>query len=154
MYPNLHQAVMSLLEEDDLFFDFHSKDDDNSCTHSWDTNIMGRFNCYNPHCDSNGWSSRKIAITIRMYHGGRYNTRVYHQRCERCQGLSRPRLDETCYAERVAYRLQVWNGIDVERPAVSHREGLPHQSALCEGCMAGHCRELESMRNGLAQLSI
>ena len=31
MYPALHDNVSRLLEEDDLYFDFHENDDDESC---------------------------------------------------------------------------------------------------------------------------
>lgn len=144
MYPNLHERVPSLLQEDNLSLDFHNTDDNTSFTRDYDTHIMGRFNCRNPKCSSTGWSSKKISITIRMYHGARYNARVYHQRCQDCNGLSRPLLDKASYAERVAYRLKKWSGIEVDPPAFSGQEGSPHQAELCEGCKAGHCRQMEA----------
>jgi hypothetical protein len=101
---------------------------------------MGRFPCHNTKCKSKGWFSRKIAVTIRLYPGERYNARVYHQRCIRCNSVSRPVLDET-YAERVAYWIKQWNGIWVEKPPISKASKGPHNSKLCEGCKAGHCTE-------------
>ena len=105
IYSALHNDVSRLLEEDDLYFDFHGNDNTESCIKEYDTNIMGRFMCRNRACGSNGWSSKRIAITIRMYPGAKYNARVYNQRCQGCNSLGKPRLDDS-YAERVAYRLK------------------------------------------------
>jgi hypothetical protein len=93
MYSALHDNVLHLLTEDDLHFDFHGNDDTGSCIKEYDTNIMGQFICHNRACGSSGWSSKKIAVTIRMYSGTQYNARVYHQRCLECNNLSKPRLD-------------------------------------------------------------
>jgi hypothetical protein len=141
MYPALHDDISHLLEDDDLFFDFHENDDDESCIEEYDTNIMGRFVCHNQACSCGGWSSKMIAITIRMYPGARYNARIYHQRCRECKSLSKPRLNDS-YAERVAYRLKKWSGIEVDRPFYSGQSKGPHQSDLCEGCKHNHCSEL------------
>lgn len=138
MYQSLHDDVSRLLEEDDLHFDFHENDDTATCIKEYDTNIMGRFICRNRECASNGWSSKKIAITIRMYPGAQYNARVYNQRCHECNRLGRPRLDDS-YAERVAYRLKKWCGIEMDKPPPSRQSKGPHQSDLCEGCRDGHC---------------
>ncbi len=143
IYPNLHDNVSCLLEENDLFFDFHEDDNSETCTKTYDTFIMGRFMCYNRACDSNGWSSKKIAITVRMYRGAQYNARVYNQRCQRCKRLGKPRLDDS-YAERVAYRLKKWCGIEMDRPDHSGQSKGPHRSGLCEGCRDGHCTQLWS----------
>ena len=145
MYPHLHDDVSRLLEEDDLYFDFHENDDPQTCIEDYDTNVMGRFSCHNRACDSNGWSSKMIAITIRMYHGARYNARVYNQRCQRCNHLGKPRLDDT-YAERVAYRLKKWCGIEMDRPNHSGQSKGPHRSNLCEGCKNGHCTQLKNIQ--------
>lgn len=140
MYPEIHDNVSSLLEDDGLFFDFQKVDDSVSSIMDYDTHIMGRFNCHNDKCFSNGWSSKKIAITIRMYSGNKYNARVYHQSCKGCNWISRPELDDS-YAERIAYRLKKWCGIVVEPPPHSGQSSGPHQRALCEGCKSGHCSE-------------
>ncbi|KAM4067466.1 zinc-binding domain-containing protein [Hirsutella rhossiliensis] len=142
MYPKLHDDVSGLLEEEDLFFDFHTTDDGQNCDKQWDTNVMGRFVCPNRTCDSHGWSSKKIAVTIRMYSGAQYNVRVYHQRCKSCSSLSRPILDSS-YAERTAYRLKKWCGIQMETPPHGERRGPPHNRDLCEGCKDGHCSEFK-----------
>ena len=141
MFPSLHGDVASLLLEDSLIFEFYNVDSDDGCTNDRDTNIMGRFICDNPRCNSNGWPSNKIAITIRMYPGLKYNARVYKQRCRICKNLGRPVLDRS-YTERVTYWIKKWNGVEVERPLVSTVRRGPHNSQLCEGCQNGHCSEL------------
>lgn len=152
MYPELDDDVQRLLGEENLVFDFNTRDDD-SCTKDYDTNIMGRFTCYNNSCGNTGWSSKRIPITIRMYGDTQYNARVYHQRCIQCKRLSKPQLDGS-YAERIAYRLKKWSGIVMEQPyyGVKASSG-PHQTHLCEGCKNGHCKEglLDSI-DGLAIL--
>lgn len=141
MYPTHHESVSSLLQEDDLYFDFHDVDRAAGCINEYDTNIMGKFICDNKTCGTDGWSSKRIAITIRMYPREEYNARVYHQRCDGCGNLSRPVLNET-YAERIVYRIKKWNGIAVDSvPYSSMRQG-PHHTDLCEGCKAGHCKAL------------
>jgi len=141
MYPSLHDNVSSLLRENNLFFDFHKNDDPKDCIKEYDTNIMGLFTCHNPACTSRSWKSKKIAITIRMYPREQYNARVYHQRCEACGVVSKPQVDDS-YAERVAYRVKKWRGVDMEVPPYSRQKGLPHKRELCEGCKYGHCSDL------------
>ena len=141
MFRILHAKVSALLEEDDLHFDFCKTDSGKNCSNTYDTNIMGRFECPNVACTSAGWPSKKIAITIRMYPGARYNARVYHQRCKKCKSLGRPYLDSS-YEERVAYRLKKWCGIEQDQPSFHGRSKGPHQRELCEGCRDGHCNQL------------
>lgn len=143
MYPDLHQQVTDLLKKHRLSLKFHEIDNEASCIHDHDTHIMGRFDCRNPKCDSKGWSSKKIAITIRTFTGDKYNARVYHQRCQSCYQLSRPVLNKTTYAERVAYRLKKWNRIKVKPPPFVEKKGPPHQRELCEGCKTRHCQEVQ-----------
>lgn len=138
MYPALHKQVARLLEEDDLFFTFHKADDAEKCIKEHDTTVMGRFVCHKSACDATGWSSKMIAITIRMYPDDQYNVRVYHQRCESCNGVSRPFLDGS-YAERTAWRLKKWSGIKMELPSYSKKSKGPHNESLCEGCKHGRC---------------
>ncbi|KAM3086689.1 hypothetical protein ACMFMG_000815 [Clarireedia jacksonii] len=140
MYPSLHNSVARLLEENDLNFTFHEVDDPQGCIKEYDTNIRGRFVCHKRACSSKGWGSNKIAITIRMYDGDRYNARVYAQSCRQCEVLGRPMVDEKTYAERIAYRLKKWKGIPVELPPYVKKETPPHDADLCEGCKDGHCR--------------
>ncbi|KAI1150293.1 zinc-binding domain-containing protein [Nemania diffusa] len=138
MHPEQHPEVSRLLEENNLVFKFRTNDDDYGCTKSWDSAVMGRFRCHNPNCVTHGWSSKQIALTIRMYPGKEYNARVYHQRCKSCGHLSKPILDET-YAERVTYWLKKWCGIYLEAPPRSLASKGPHKNRFCEGCKAGHC---------------
>lgn len=139
MYPDLHGEVSHYLTENGLHFSFFHQDTDGGCSEQYDTNIMGRFKCTNMACHQKGWSSKLVAITIRMYSGKRYNARVYHQRCKRCESLSTPILDES-YAQRIAYRLKIWNGVKMDRPPYTRGESeKSHASHLCEGCNHGHC---------------
>lgn len=138
IYAKLDEAVQQLLGEDDVQIAFYKNDTDKGCTKDYDTNIMGHFKCTNKLCSSEGWSSMKIAVTIRLYSGNLYNARVYHQRCRDCNSLSRPFLNDS-YADRVAYRLKKWSGIQLSPPPFERRQGPPHEAGLCEGCRRGHC---------------
>ncbi|KAH6653291.1 zinc-binding domain-containing protein [Truncatella angustata] len=140
MYPNSHNEVLQRLNSHGLTPDFHHVDDEVGCIQSYDTNIMGRFLCNNSNCDVQGWSSKQIAITIRMYSGMKYNARVYYQRCRGCKRLSRPHMDHS-YAERVTYRIKKWSGIEVEVPPYTAQSNGPHETRLCEGCKHGHCSQ-------------
>ncbi|KAI0907486.1 zinc-binding domain-containing protein [Ustulina deusta] len=142
MHSSKHPEVSRLLGEDNLHFKFHPIDEESGCTKVRDTAVMGRFICHNPKCSTNGWSSKQIAITIRMYPRREYNARVYHQRCKSCGSLSKPMLDDT-YAERVAYWLKKWCGLHLEKPPHSATSKGPHKKRFCEGCKAGHCSQLE-----------
>ena len=139
LHPKLHDDVTQLLDREGLQLDFFDADDEETNIEERDTNVMGRFICRNRGCHSSGWSSKKIAITIRMYPQQLYNARVYHQRCKNCRFVGRLVLDQECYVERVTYWLKKWNGIEVQRPDYSGQSGGPHDSELCEGCKAGHC---------------
>lgn len=140
MYPALHDSVGRLLKEDNLPFTFYATDEDKGAIEQYDTNIMGRFKCLNEACPKAGWASKMIAITIRMYPEQQYNARVYHQRCKGCGSLGRPFPDDS-YAERIAYRLKKWSGIEMYRPSYTVRASQrPHEGTLCEGCKHGHCQ--------------
>jgi len=143
MHPEQHGAVSSLLADDDLHLSFHGNDSDSNRVRDYDTNITGRFICRNEACKKSGWSSNVVPITIRLYPRGQYNARVYHQRCKQCDFVSKPHLDDT-YAERVAYRLKKWHGVEMEEPAYGPKTDKPHRMELCEGCKAGHCRRMMS----------
>ncbi|KAL3477479.1 hypothetical protein BJX99DRAFT_226296 [Aspergillus californicus] len=86
MFPDLHGSIIASLQSSNpgLSFTFHCADTYDDSTQDYDTNIMGSFICNNRNCKSSGWSSKKIAISIREYSGERYNARVYHQRCKQC----------------------------------------------------------------------
>ncbi|PKY05035.1 hypothetical protein P168DRAFT_310493 [Aspergillus campestris IBT 28561] len=145
MHPSLHEAVSQRLLDANLTLTFHTTDSPAGSTHEYDTHTMGRFVCPNRLCGARGWTSKKVAVTIRMYPGGEYNARVYHQRCRACHRLARPVLDAS-YAERVAYRLKRWCGVgELVGPGLGswtggragRRSDVPHESWLCEGCRVG-----------------
>ena len=141
MYQNLHDDVSRLLKKDDLHFDFHENDLTKICIKKYDITIMSRFICRNPACDSNEWSSKKIVITIRMYFEAQYNARVYNQRCQKCNKLNKPRLNDS-YAKKVTYRLKKWCEIEMNWPTYLSQSKDFHQSDLCEECKHGHCSQL------------
>jgi hypothetical protein len=138
LHHSRHRDVLRLLQDSGLSFDFHDVDDPFNSTREYDTNVMGRFPCWNTHCFSSGWSSKMIPMTIRLYPDSRYNVRVYNQRCQECGKMSLPRLDGS-YAGRVVYRLKKWSGIDLDAPFFSDRCNGPHLTAFCEGCRNGRC---------------
>ncbi|KAH7141889.1 hypothetical protein EDB81DRAFT_843387 [Dactylonectria macrodidyma] len=123
IYPQLHGKVSSLLEESDLHFQFYDVDNDESCIKTYDTNVMGST-CNNRKCGTNGWLSKRITITIRMYEGARYNARVYSQYYKACNSPSRPHLDG--------------NSIELAPPHYSGQFSGEHETDLYEGCKAGH----------------
>jgi DNA-directed RNA polymerase subunit RPC12/RpoP len=133
MHPSLHEDVSQLLVADGLLVKFHATGGSQDCVESYDTNIMGRFNCDYAACPVQKWSSKMIAITIRLYRDQRYDAVVWQQRCQHCDSVGQPMLDGT-YAERIAYRLKRWFGIQVEVPYYSGQSNGPHQRDLCEGC--------------------
>lgn len=152
MYPALHDKVNRLLEEDGLSFTFFEIDEDIGCIKEHDTYIMGRFRCLNRACRKAVWTSKVIAITIRMYPEQQYNARVYNQRCIGCGSLSQPSLDDS-YEQRIAYRIKKWNNIDIPRPSyTAQARERPHESTLCEGCKHGHCKERKSLGYNSANL--
>uniref|UniRef100_A0A8H7N8A1 3CxxC-type domain-containing protein n=1 Tax=Bionectria ochroleuca TaxID=29856 RepID=A0A8H7N8A1_BIOOC len=106
MFPEHHVSVSEELAKSGLHYQFNEDDDEDSCSQDYDTNIMGRFRCRRGNCKTQGWSSKRIAITIRRYQSTSYNVRVYHQRCKSCNGLSRPELDVQSYVDRITYRLK------------------------------------------------
>jgi hypothetical protein len=110
MFPSMHDNISRLLEVEGPHFRFQNLDEDIESTHTYDTSIMGRFLCRNRNCQSDRWSSIRIAITIRMYQGRRYNTRVHYQRCKFCERLSEPILDDSYAEGRVSFEEMVWSG--------------------------------------------
>ncbi|KAL3490428.1 zinc-binding domain-containing protein [Aspergillus germanicus] len=146
MRPALHPPVSTALESSTppLKFTFNPNNTDKGCIKSYDTNIMGKFICRRRGCH-HVWTSKKIAITIRLYRDNQYNARVYHQHCKKCHWVWKPKVDEKCYVKRTVYRLKKWSGCkDMEVPVYNKGNGKgPHISKLCEGCKAGHCKQSE-----------
>ncbi|KAI0205183.1 zinc-binding domain-containing protein [Astrocystis sublimbata] len=141
MHPSRHARVVELLSANNLAVDFYDEDTDNGVKESRETAVMGKFRCHNPKCESKGWGSKRIAMTIRMYDEQRYNAKVYHQRCKSCGLLGKPILDENTYEERVTYWLKKWNGIQVKRPNSSggDENDKPHRKDLCVACERRCC---------------
>lgn len=77
------------------------------------------------------------------YPGAEYNARVYKQRCRRCNALGELFLENGgSYAERVAYRIKKWCGIEMQPSTyIVKKTKKPHEENLCEGCKAGRCGE-------------
>ncbi|KAK7185466.1 uncharacterized protein CC84DRAFT_1189984 [Paraphaeosphaeria sporulosa] len=138
LHPELHGAVSLHLADDDLHFSFRQDRSDARSTKAWNSNIRGVFICYNNKCPSRSWASGMVAIRILLYAGQQYHAQVYHQRCEQCNFVSKPRLDDS-YAERVARRLKIWSGVKVESVPRRGQSKRPHLTELCEGCRAGYC---------------
>ncbi|KAM0717568.1 hypothetical protein Q7P37_007420 [Cladosporium fusiforme] len=145
MRPDQHQHVMRHLKDTGLTFNFQPIDDNTTKIEEHDTGIMGSFICHNKECRSSGWGSKSISTTIRLYPDSSYNARIYHQRCKKCNELSRPKVTHDSYAERVAHWLKIWSGVDVERRPFSGRSAIPHKSELCEGCKLGHCKHAKNV---------
>ncbi|KAM3546946.1 hypothetical protein ARSEF1564_000259 [Beauveria bassiana] len=137
MHPYLHPRVQSLLDDDQLNFTFRPQGEKSHPIKYKDSNVTGKFQCGNKKC-AKKWSSKCIAIVIRLFRDNKYTVLVYHQRCERCDDLAQPTLDET-YEERVAKWLKIWSGINVPRVYHESKQTRPHHRSRCEGCKAGHC---------------
>jgi hypothetical protein len=154
MWPELHEAVSSEIEEYNLYYAFEHKNRDARCIDDWDTNIMGRFGCPNEACRSTGWSSKKIATTIRHYPNNRYNAKVWYQRCKRCDTKGVITLNVESYVERVVYWLKRWNDIPTEKHDHSGASKGPHLRKYCEGCKAGRCAaaDAEDLANLMSSL--
>lgn len=141
MYPSLHSEVAAATQPTTLQLAFHEADDEKTYTNERDTNVMGLFRCHNEQCPQDGWGSRCVAIRIRMYPGGRYNAKLFHQRCGRCDRVARLVLNRETYVERVSYWLKKWCGVpmEVEKYYPNKKDRPPHQTDRCEGCKVGHC---------------
>ncbi|KAK8146022.1 hypothetical protein G3M48_003722 [Beauveria asiatica] len=138
MHSYLHPRVQALLDDEQLDFTFRPRGEKSHPIKCKDTGVTGMFQCGNKKC-AKKWSSKRIAIVIRLFRDNKYTVVVYHQRCERCDSLALPTLDET-YEERVSRWLKIWSGINVPRVHHERKETRPHQRSRCEGCKAGHCK--------------
>ncbi|GIZ49948.1 hypothetical protein CKM354_001296400 [Cercospora kikuchii] len=149
MRPSLHDEVTRFLADYGISFSFLASDNSRKCVREFDSPVIGSFVCTSSACGFRKWTSKQVAITIRMYKGQKYNVRVYYQRCEKCHSRRRPKLDVGVYADRVAYRLAKWSGVDVEDRQGSGRSERPHLIDLCEGCRNGHCWVKRARLQGL-----
>ncbi|KAF5702315.1 hypothetical protein FMUND_13520 [Fusarium mundagurra] len=139
MYPELHEHVAKNLEEDGLQYTFRQNDQKVGIKRVYDTKVIGGFTYRKRKCGLHYWFSNSIAIRIREYEGHQYNVRVYHQRCSQCEQPTRAKLKKFAYADRVAYHLKRWNGIDAEPPKIDVDRKSNHRQELCEGCKKGRC---------------
>lgn len=141
MFPSLHDNVAQAVSETVGPIWFCEKHDNSKFEEQYETHVMGRFWCTSPTCAGKGWTSKKVAIVIKGYTENGYNAIVFKQRCKACNRLGSLKLDEQSYIDRVAYRIQKWAGIQMEKQPFSEKKGLPHKRDLCEGCKQGVCRE-------------
>ncbi|KAH6952141.1 zinc-binding domain-containing protein [Fusarium avenaceum] len=144
MYPELHNYVAEILDEDGLEYSFRDHDKKVDIKRQYDTNIIGRFTCRSKTCRFRQWSSNSIAITIQEYEDNSYNVIMYHQICSRCRKSTRATLDKLSYSDRVAYRLKKWNGIDAKQLVREVESNGDHKERLCEGCIKGICSKKKS----------
>ena len=141
MFPSLHNDVAKAVSHSLPSIRFCRNNSDGTADNIYNTHVMGRFGCRNETCPTNGWSSKKVAIMIRGYAEDGYNAVVFNQRCKGCNGLGTLVLDEQSYVDRVAYRIQKWAGIPLERQHHAPKGGTPHETEFCEGCKRGVCRQ-------------
>ena len=141
LIPWLHQEVVDAVSDEIAPAWFHENDSDEDSNNSWPTSVMGRFECSNNGCSTNGWTSKRVAILIRGYPRNGYNAVIYNQRCRSCNWLGILKLNEQSYVDRVAYWLKRWAGVAVERPDHKKKKTPPHERSLCEGCKSGICRQ-------------
>ncbi|KAF4454074.1 hypothetical protein F53441_3359 [Fusarium austroafricanum] len=139
MYPELHSYVALSLEEDDPVYTFREQYQKTDIKRVFDTKVIGKFFCHRSQCGNREWHSNSIAIRIREYHGNQYNVQVYHQQCSKCKKPTRAKLDKPIYADRVAYRIKKWNGIEAEQLKLDVETNGAHRAELCERCQKGHC---------------
>ncbi|KAK3817132.1 MAG: zinc-binding domain-containing protein [Linnemannia elongata] len=136
LYPELFGSVDVYLKKPFTFYDVD--DDGLHALKEYDTFVSGFFLC-SERCSKRGWSSGKIAISIRLYDHEQYNARIHHQRCRVCDALSRPTLDADTYGERVSYRLNKWSGFKMSHPIYGKKTTPPHDCENCEACSIGRC---------------
>ncbi|KAK2035844.1 hypothetical protein LZ31DRAFT_306596 [Colletotrichum somersetense] len=86
---------------------------------------MGKLECDNASCPNTTWTSKKVAIVIRGYHGNGYNAVVFSQRCMSCKKLGSFTLNKQSYVEQIAYRLMRWAGVETEQPLFAGKM-VPH----------------------------
>jgi len=144
MFPQLHEAVRSIVGEAIPALWFNQEDTEDDLHKEYDTSVMGKFVCTNSKCHKSGWSNLMVAVWIRLYCGHRrdgYNAVVFNQRCISCDCLGTLTLHEKSYVERVSYRLRKWAGAPVKPPLYAGGSQAPHVEERCEGCKQGHCSQ-------------
>ncbi|KAF5562665.1 hypothetical protein FNAPI_3104 [Fusarium napiforme] len=79
------------------------------------------------------YEGNHIAIRIREYEGNQYNVKVYHQQCSRCETPIRAMLKQQAYADRVAFHIKRWNGIDIKPPNIEVEPKVNYSKELYRG---------------------
>ncbi|KAI6080527.1 zinc-binding domain-containing protein [Hypoxylon rubiginosum] len=139
-FPSLHHDVSNAVSSD-ISRTWYNQKRGGRADDEYQPHVKGTFKCDSDGCAKHGWSSKKVAILIRRYHGNGYNADVFNQRYRSCSKLGTFTLDEASYIDRVAYRLKKWAGVKMEVKDYNRGEGPPHETKLCEGCKAGYCQE-------------
>ncbi|KAF9778540.1 hypothetical protein IL306_003762 [Fusarium sp. DS 682] len=139
MYPEFHYYVAENLEEDGLDYTFRDHDTKVDIKRTYDTKITGKFTCSRRSCPGHEWHSNSISMRIREYPNNQYNVQVYHQQCKNCKKPTRAELEKLFYADRIAYHIKRWNGIDAKQIERKVEPNGKHIERLCEGCKKGHC---------------
>ncbi|KAK5042944.1 hypothetical protein LTR84_012000 [Exophiala bonariae] len=142
VFPWLHKDVENAVSHSMTCTWVRRSDGDKSANREYTSHVMGKFECVETACSTDGWSGKKVAIRIRGYTNNGYNAIVFNQRCRRCEQLGTFTLDKAAYIERIAYRVQKWAGVqEVEPPYYDEKKGPPHREDLCEGCKKGVCKQ-------------
>ncbi|KAF3915503.1 hypothetical protein ABW21_db0202766 [Orbilia brochopaga] len=135
LYPEHHTKIAEQIPGVPFY------ESDANGVNSWDTRIVGKFECSNRRCEKT-WTSGIVATVIRAYRRPElsYNAKVYNQRCKKCNKLGHMKIDVDSYVERVVRRIKIWKGETV--PEIPDRVKItpPHEEDFCEGCKAGRCQ--------------
>lgn len=139
MYPSLHEDVLKALSPSINTLPTFNPTTEQHPTKTWNSHVMGKFRCISTGCSTHSWPSGQVAIVIRKYADNSYNATVYGQRCKECDSLGVLKLDKGIYVTRVAYWLNKWAGVEVEKPPVRGKFTKPHETEYCEGCKNDVC---------------
>lgn len=142
MFPTLHDAVQNEVLDDIGPTRFNGNNSDQGANNKYPTTVMGRFTCPNSSCYTAGWGSKTVAVLIRGYRGNGYSAVVFNQRCKTCNALGKLTLHEDSYVERVAYRLRVWAGVDMERRRTLRRRARRTSASSARDASKGIVRWL------------
>ena len=141
MFPYLHKDITKALSHSMTCTWIRASNSNRAADREYTTHVMGKFRGVTTTCNSNGWSSKMVAIHIRGYPKNGYNAVVFNQRCKACDQLGTLTLDKISYIERVTYRIQKWAGLQLEQSYHGTTKGLPQKGDFCEGCKRGVCRQ-------------
>jgi hypothetical protein len=144
MFPSLHKEIENALSSEGTTIKpkpwFNRAETDKARIQQHETYIMGKFRCYNPVCQQNGWGSKKIFTLIQRFPNSGYNAIVFKQSCRACKKVGKMSIDEQAYIERVTFRLKRWAGITMVEEDHERKPGPPHDEDHCEACKRGFCQ--------------